>query len=134
MPVEGAKEMTKKKRDYNGYFSKPVAGSYEEAEKLKEVTNEEKEPKLEKEPDTVEPEPVEEVTVIARVLPEKLNVRIEPQQVDGNVLGIIKKGDRVTVHTAYKNSTWAYISAELEKGIAVDGFVMKGFIEEIKED
>lgn len=135
MSVEGEKVMTRKKRDYNGYFSQPVAASAEEAEQLKEEVVTEEEPVVE-EPVAEEAEEVdvEEVTVIARVIPNKLNVRIEPQKVDGNVVGILKKGDRITVHTAYHNPTWAYISAEVEKGINVDGFVMKGFIEEVKED
>lgn len=120
--------MTKRKRDYNDYFSKPVAASAEEVEKLKEEVVTEEEPA-----DTVEEPDVEENTIIARVIPNKLNIRIEPQQVDGNVIGILEKGARVTVHTAYHNPTWAYISAEVEKGVNVDGFVMKGFIEEIKE-
>lgn len=125
--------MTKKKRDYNGYFSKPVADSFEEVEKLREEVEEENTT------ETVSEEPVEEevkledVTVVAQVIPNKLNVRIEPQQVEGNVIAILNKGTRVTVHTTYQNPTWAYISAEAEKGINVDGYIMKGFIEEVKE-
>lgn len=131
MSVEGAKEMTRKKRDYNGYFSQPVAASAEEAEQLKEEVVTEEEPVVEA-VEEKEPE-VEDITTIARVIPNKLNLRIEPQQVDGNVIGILNKGDRITVHKAYHNPTWAYVSAEIEKGVNADGFVMKGFIEEVKE-
>lgn len=129
--------MGKKKRDYNGYFSKPVADSYEEAEKLREEVEEAVEEITEEESveETVEEEEVsvEDITTIAIVLPEKLNVRVEPAQVDGNVIGIIRKGSKVTVHKAYKNPTWAFVSAEIEKGVCADGYVMKGFIEEVKE-
>lgn len=129
--------MSKKKRDYNGYFSKPVADSFEEAEKLREEVEEEVEEITEEElvEETVEEEEVsvEDITTIAIVLPEKLNVRVEPAQVDGNVIGVIRKGSKVTVHKAYENPTWAFVSAEIEKGVCADGYVMKGFIEEVKE-
>lgn len=132
--------MTKRKRDYNGYFSKPVADSYEEAEKLREEVEEAveeitDEPVEESVEEALEEEEVnvEDITTIAIVLPEKLNVRVEPAQVDGNVIGIIRKGSKVTVHKAYENPTWAFVSAEIEKGVCADGYVMKGFIEEVKE-
>ena len=129
--------MSKKKRDYNGYFSKPVADSFEEVEKLREEVEEAVEEITEEElvEEAVEEEEVsvEDITTIAIVLPEKLNVRVEPAQVDGNVIGVIRKGSKVTVHKAYENPTWAFVSAEIEKGVCADGYVMKGFIEEVKE-
>lgn len=126
--------MGKNRRNYSSFSKvKEAEENVEVAEEaVEEVVEEVTEEPVE---ETVEEEEVnvEDITAIAIVLPEKLNVRVEPAQVDGNVIGVIRKGSKVTVHKAYENPTWAFVSAEIEKGICADGYVMKGFIEEVKE-
>lgn len=117
MPRKGKKNYAK--------FSKTKV----EDDPVEEVKEKVSEPEVKKDPEPT----VEDVTVIAVVVPKKLNVRSEPAKADGNVICVINKDQRITVHTAYQNPTWAYVSVEAAKGVNVDGFVMKGFIKEVKE-
>lgn len=119
--VDDTKMPRKGKRNYSKYSKTKVEEDPVEVEEVKEEVKNDPEPA------------VEDVTVIALVIPDKLNVRCEPQKADGNVMCVVKKGQRLTVHTAYQNPTWAFVSVEAEKGISVDGYVMKGFIKEVKE-